>query len=306
MEHVQAAAGRYATLEMSRFDGGSRLSARRGRPQFAAPLAPAWEVAASSDEGSGWSTELHWDDVVDVICAGSGPGVLAHAISCADLDRRVLLADAMSTAEVSDADTAAYLDSMTEDVGPLIGFPLDLELPVTRAQPVPARTDRRARIEPFVGSRLRGWAAQCVASPFGVLYSDVPDAGTTAMRTDAGETIQAAVIGEYRPDVDRPGPALIDWLHEEADERAISRNAGSALQRLIFEHGRVAGAALTTPSGTRLVRATAGVALSMASAPPGARWPSQPGLRDTPVQVGIVGRKAGRFGRVELLALPES
>ncbi len=30
-------------------------------------------------------TELYWDDVVDVICAGTGPGALAQAIVCADL-----------------------------------------------------------------------------------------------------------------------------------------------------------------------------------------------------------------------------
>ena len=39
----------------------------------------------------GRPSELHWDDEVDVLCVGSGPGVLAHAIACANSDADVLL-----------------------------------------------------------------------------------------------------------------------------------------------------------------------------------------------------------------------
>ena len=46
---------------------------------------PAWDLE--------W--DLEWDDVVDVICVGSGPGVLAYAIVCATVEFDVVLAHQM-------------------------------------------------------------------------------------------------------------------------------------------------------------------------------------------------------------------
>jgi len=256
----------------------------------------------TNDEGHRQPPDLHWDDVVDTVCAGSGPGVLAYAIRCADLDQDVQLVDAESPAHISDAATAEFLEALVEDLGPPTRYASDLELPVTRAEPVPATNRRRGAVEPFVGGRLRDWSARCLASPFGVIHTDVSEADVTAMRTSAGELIQAAVIGTYRPRPDRPGAALTDWLAGQARERGIVRSTGVTLRRLIFQYGRVAGVELETASGTRLVRTTAGVALSTRPAPAGADWPGQPGLRDVAVKVAVVGRRAGRFGRVELLS----
>lgn len=252
------------------------------------------------DDETEQPTELYWDDVVDVICAGPGPGALAQAIVCADLGLSVEMADEAAPSDLSDPDTAAYLEAMTEDLGPVDRSFADLTLPVVRATPVAPLTDRRKRIDPFVGSRLRDWSARCVMSPFGVLYSAVPEAGVTAMRSDSGESIRAAVLGPYRPDADRPGAVLADWLAEEAWERDVTGH-GLVLQRLIFEWGRVAGAAIGTASGTRLIRARAGVALSTGAVPVGAQWPVQPELRDVIAQVALVSRIGSRFGRVELL-----
>jgi hypothetical protein len=259
----------------------------------------ATRTGISDDVGDeiGQPTELYWDDVVDVVCAGTGPGALAQAILCTDLGLSVELAETVAPSGLSDPDTVAYLAAMTEDVGTSSA---GLELPVVRAAPVAPRTDRRARIEPFIGSRLRDWAACCMASPFGVVYSGIPEAGVTAMRSDSGEAIRVAVLGTYRPDADRPGAALADWLAEQAWERNVAGHR-LGLQRLIFEWGRVAGAAIDTGSGTRLVRATAGVALSTGAVPAGATWPVQPELRDVVAQVAIVSRTGSRFGRVELL-----
>jgi hypothetical protein len=259
----------------------------------------ATRTGISDDVGDeiGQPTELYWDDVVDVVCAGTGPGALAQAILCTELGLSVELAETVAPLGLSDPDTVAYLAAMTEDLG---ASSAGLELPVVRAAPVAPRTDRRARIEPFIGSRLRDWAAGCMASPFGVVYSGIPEAGVTAMRSDSGEAIRVAVLGPYRPDADRPGAALADWLAEQAWERNVAGH-GLGLQRLIFEWGRVAGAAIDTGSGTRLVRATAGVALSTGAVPAGATWPVQPELRDVVAQVAIVSRTGSRFGRVELL-----
>lgn len=243
---------------------------------------------------------MHWDDEVDVLCVGSGVGVLAHAVFCAGLDADVRLVDA-ALADVSDAETRAYLDSMTEDLGPVTPGARDLEVSVIRAEPAPARTDPRALIEPFVGARLRDFALRCVASPFGVLYTEVPDAGRTALRTEDGDTVQAASIGAFRAGTDRPGPALTAWLDDRADERGVARGADCAVQRLIFEYGRVAGAELVGPSGLTLLRATSGVALSTRSAPAASEWPDQPELGEAVGEVAIVACAAGRFARVVLL-----
>ncbi|AKK25820.1 hypothetical protein [Mycobacterium sp. EPa45] len=246
------------------------------------------------------ASEWQWDDVVDVICAGAGPGALAHAIWSADHDLDVELADAEISSQTVDLDTAAYLQSMTDDLGSADAPALDLELSTVRAQPVPVvKADRRATIEPFFGSRLRDWSVRCMASPFGVIYSQIPEM-MTPMRADGGETIRVAALGDYRPDEDRPGAALTDWLRRQAGERDIFGEAGTALQRLIFEEGRVAGAALSTPDGTKLVRATLAVALSIGAPPADTDWPVQSGLR-MGAQVAVVSRTASRFGRVELL-----
>lgn len=247
-------------------------------------------------------SEVSWDDVVDVVCGGIGPGVLAQAIMFTDLGLTVELADAVSPAELTDPDTVAYLAAMTDDLGPLSRSPADLEVPLINAEPVKPLADRRCvKVEPFVGSHLRDWAARCVVSPFGVVYSAVPEAGMTAMRSESGETIHATVLGAYQCDTDRPGPALADWLAEQARQRGIAGH-GLGLQQLIFEYGRVAGAAIGTPAGTRLVRVTAGVVLSAGAVSEGVEWPVQPELRNTLVQVAIVTRTGSRFGRVELLS----
>lgn len=248
-----------------------------------------------------WESELHWDDEVDVLCVGSGPGVLAHAVFSAALGADVLLVDAAAPTDVTDADTRAFLGSMTDDLGPVTPAGADLEVAVLRAEPVPARTDPRAPIEPFIGARLREFALRCVASPFGVLYTEVPDAGWTAMRIEAGDTVQVASIGTFRAGVEAPAPALTAWLDEQAHACGVARAADSVAQRLIFENGRVAGAELAAPSGTRLVRALAGVALSTRSAPDGGEWPAQPELGGRTADVAIIARTAGRFGRLALL-----
>ncbi|GAY14269.1 hypothetical protein [Mycobacterium sp. shizuoka-1] len=252
----------------------------------------------SIDEEPTEASEWQWDDVVDVICAGAGPGALAHALYCTDLDLDVELADAEFPSAETDPDTAAYLQSMTDDLEPT---PVrDLELAVVRAQPVTVSKDRRATIEPFFGSRLRDWSARCVASPFGVIYSQVPDAMTT-LRTQSGETIRAAVLGDYRPETDRPGWEVAEWLREQAGDRGLLDQSGPTLTRLIVEYGRVAGAELATGEGSRLVRARMGVALSIGAVPDSAEWPVASAVPSGAAKVVMVSRTASRFGRVELL-----
>ena len=95
-------------------------------------------------------TELYWDDVVDVICAGTGPGALAQAIVCADLGLSVELADAVAPSDLSDPDTVAYLEAMTEDLGPL-----DWSCGGTRAAGAPCRTGRPPHRSPHEDRAVR-------------------------------------------------------------------------------------------------------------------------------------------------------
>ncbi len=232
-----------------------------------------------------------FDDVVDVICAGVTPGVLAYAIACADLDRSVLLIDSRPLSEVTDPDTVVYLRSMTDDLGSVTP---DLELAVTRAQPVPPPTGGRPMIEPFFGGRLRTWSATCSTSPFGVVCSQVIDPAMTAWRTKS-EIIRAVVLGT--PPNSGPAPGLVEWLTGQALERGIEPEAAS-LDRLIIENGQVVGAVFTGPLGSHSVRATEGVAFYLGPAATVDDWPVPDNGR---LQVALVGRTAARFGRVELL-----
>jgi len=250
-----------------------------------------------ADEESVEASQWQWDYVVDVICAGAGPGALAHAISCVDLDLDVELADAELSHHAADPDTAAYLQSMTEDLDPAVDQVL--ELAAVQAAPVVVNKDRKATIEPFFGSRLRDFSARCAASPFGVIFSQIPDT-MTPMRS-AGETIRVAAIGDYQPETDRPGSELAEWLRDQARERGLLDEAATTMRRLIFEEGRVAGAELSTAQGSRLVRATVGVALSIGPMPDASDWPVQAELPSGAAQVAIVSRTASRFGLVELL-----
>jgi len=243
-----------------------------------------YEFSESEDEPE---SELDWDEVVDVICVGADPGPTAQAISGAQCGRRVL---AVARPQIWDTDTTAYIAEMTADLTPPESR---AQLPFSRARPVEPEPARGRVIETFIGAHLREWAAHCWASPFGVLYTDPFGIDTTPMITDDGLRIEAAVIGTYRPD--RP---LVDWLATHARDHDVQPDPGLVLQRLIIEYGRVAGAELTTPSGPLLVRAIDGVALPTAT--PDTDWAARSDLGGD-LEVAIVGRPAGRFGRVELL-----
>ena len=215
--------------------------------------------------------EHDWDDVADVICVGSGPGLIGYAAICGAEGLDVVRADLPAGA--IDPEIAAYLAAMTEDLreGP-IG---DDHVP-TRAAPVETAGGRGATVETFAGAALRLWSARCLASPPGVMVTHVPDHVLAPMRTDAGELITAAVV------------------HPGADQDAAA--SGDTLAGLIFEWGRLAGAALDGPQGRRLVRAEAGLAFSVGPAGGAAPGPAPAGAT-----VALVGRRAGRFARLEML-----
>lgn len=207
----------------------------------------------------------HWDDVVDVICVGSTPGVLAYLRACAASDLDVLHVAAPTE---FDGETEAYLAAMTEG---LDADTAQSEPVLTRAAPAPLPRDGRGRpeaLETFFGEQLRIWSARCLASPFAVLFTEVPDV-FTRMRTDDGEIVIAVMI----PD-------------ENQNDSPTETFAG-----LLYEYGRLAGATIEGRSGPRTVRADAGLAFPIGTP---ADWPDRESL-------ALVSRPAGRFARLEVV-----
>ena len=217
---------------------------------------------------TGPDDDPHWDQVVDVICVGAGPGLDGYAMACAAADLEVLSV-AVPPGGL-DASTADYLSAMTEGLD--IGLPPQ-EPAVTHARAVDPPRGRGVTLAPFVGEDLRVWSSRCLASSSGVVMTHVPDHILAPMHTSGGELITAAMVP---PDRETTPPA-------------------ETFAACAYVDGAIAGASLDGPSGRRLVRARCGMAFAVGrrGAPPVA----PPGGR-----LAMVGRPAGRFARLEILA----
>lgn len=236
------------------------------------------------------SASADWDETVDVLCVGDGPGVLAFGLFCTADDLDVLIVESTEL----DPQTTAWRDAMTEDLG---GAPTDANLALIHAEPVPAeKLSDRTVLEPFVGEHLRQWSARCLASPFGVVTSHVPD--LNAMRTAGGQTLTAGIVGSFRCADGPPGRALTAWLRERAE--GLLGPAEDRLGGLVIEEGRIAGVLLDTAEGSCRIGITQGLALSLGAEPH--CWPEQPELAGLGADVAVIGRPAGRFATVGLLA----
>lgn len=205
-------------------------------------------------DGPDWAP----DEVVDLICVGTGIAALAVAIAAEDAGLDVLLtADTWTVAsgaqrpELAD-DAAAFLREVTDDIG-------------APANPDPQPWIRRAgepgwpQLRPgvmFSGAALRNWASSCLASPYGLVSTEV-----------AGSEVEPLPVAQV------PAGTAIDldaWLPELARERGLVWD-GTALQDLVLAGGRVVGAVLSdegSPAGRTVVRALAGVVFSTGAAVP--------------------------------------
>jgi hypothetical protein len=261
---------------------------------------------------------MQWDDVVDVVCTGSGPAGLAAATAAADAGLEVFVAESsvgpvagMSLPPVeslpsrvirdlTDWETSEFLHLLSQDLGPLSPCAQDLDVPIRIVEdddPAPARVGRRLGVVPtFVGARLRDWATECLASPYGVLYSDVSDPSMTTVRAKSGETLEAAVIGAFDADT-----ALNDWLIIQARDRGIDSYPASQLVRLVFVDGQVAGAVIDTAEGQFALGARYGVVMATAGFERDGATPRPSIPLEAPVQVCMVRQPASRFGRLEFL-----
>jgi hypothetical protein len=167
---------------------------------------------------------------------------------------------------------------------------------VDHAEPI----DPRGAVAPFVGARLRDWAARCLVSPYGYLYTRVSDWQSTKLRTVEGDSLEVAEIGSITPDPADIGGSVLAWLTAQARDRDIEVNHATSLQRIVFEEGVVVGAEFATPDGPMAVRARHGVAVA-GGGPQVAMATGQSLPADDPtLRVCLVAQTASRFGRVEL------
>lgn len=224
-------------------------------------------------------SESDWDQVVDVVCVGTSPGVLAYAICCAAADLDVLM---VNPAAEPDEQTAAWYAAMTADLDPTRDAAREFSF--ARVAPADAPIGKGAVLEPFIGERLRQWSAQCAHSPLGVMFTQVPEL-LVPMRTEHGESITAALIGR----AGRGG--LSAWLSDRASENGLAEPE-NAMAAMILEGGRIAGAQLD--DGHRIA-AVGGLVLPVGT---------QADCPDLPdgYTVALVGRPAGRFAALDLLA----
>lgn len=260
-----------------------------------------------------------WDREVDVVCVGGMIGGLATAIVAADAGVEVFVAttsrdqraDPLSVAScaeygrgwlahyVGDAETDEYFAALSSDLDQVVPV-ADGNVPVRVVQEQSPADQKSRTVEPFRGARLRDWAAQCLASPYGMLYTRVSNWQTTTMRGADGDAVNVKVIGGLEPGYTDRAVALRDWLVEQAEDRGIDPVPFASLRRIVFEEGEVVGVVLDTADGPYAVRARHGITVAPDGAEPGAGAPL-PASSGRPVQVCLVSHTASRFSRLELL-----
>ena len=253
------------------------------------------------------TSDLEWDDEADVVCTDAGLPGLSTAICAVDEGVEVFVAGAPDTTagatrqrwftlETNDTATAAYLADLTAD--------LDVEALAHRDDDLPTRWVREPadlpgrKIAPFVGSRLRDWSAECIASPSGYLYTRVTDWTSSAMESGDGEAFEVTEIGSMTLGPGDDAGSVRDWLSAEAHMRGVRVYREMRFERLVFEAGQVIGAVFATSDGPYAVRARHGVLVCRACSPAGGGIGGSDGAV---LRVALVSKAGSRFGRVELL-----
>jgi hypothetical protein len=252
-----------------------------------------------------------WDEEVDVVCTDTGMAGWATAISAADADVEVFLADARGERSVAadnampgwfdfgdDEANAVYRGELTADLDHEALVQRGADLPVRRTgELVPAR--RRPR-PPFHGSRLRQWTVECITASTGFLYTQVTDWTSETMDCGQGDLVRVTEIGSVTPELVDPVGSVVEWLTAEALDRDVAPCPVARFDRLVFEEGAVIGAVFSTDAGTLAIRARHGVLVCRKEIPAVNDFSrSRSGLPD--LRIALIGKEASRFGRVELL-----
>lgn len=264
-------------------------------------------------------------ELVDIVCIGSCSAGLAAAITAADAGLSVFVAETRRRtpqagsatdpveswptllqrhwgADESDEPTAAYLHQLTCDLAPPRRPAANGQLPIGSVESFDedAAVHRLATVPPFYGNELAHWARECLASPYGLVFSRLSPLAMSPMRLEDGTTIKAGVVADI-PSARRSGMTLRQWLRDMAKERGVKIHGSSTIQRLLFNDGEPVGAMVETSDGIRHVRARRGVLLgtSHSIADDLLAMHQAPVLRDG--RLSLVSRNASRFARLELL-----
>lgn len=245
--------------------------------------------------------DVVWDDVVDVVCTDAGYAGMICAIATSEHGGDVMIAGQQRRTRMwfdtlrGDPATTAYVAELADDID-LKRLPADEEaLPVRTAQAYrePSTNKRRRTVPAFDGGRLRRWAASCIASPTGYLYTRVTDWPSETVQSADGDLLEV-----YAPDLGATSTdaGVLAVLTAQARNHRVHVQPVDAVTRLVFEDNTVAGVVFATADGPLAIRARHGV-LVCGGAPAGADVPLSADLRPA-----LVGRTASRFGRVELLS----
>ena len=159
---------------------------------------------------------MKWDDEVDVVCIEAGLGGLASAIATVDGGADVFVASSTSVdraglvavgqrkerrphwlgIDVADAETREYFADLCAGVG-VHRWAGDVGMPVSVVDERSAESTRT--VQPFIGTRLRDWAARCLTSPYGWLSTRVAGPHTTTMHTCDGDEIEVVEVSTLKP-----------------------------------------------------------------------------------------------------------
>lgn len=255
--------------------------------------------------------DLQWHHEVDVVCTDAGIAGLAGAIAAVDQGAEVLVASAQAPAESragsrhpswfmpgsSDQPTIQYLGELAGDLDAAALPQLDDDLPI---RPAPqAGSDTAQEVPPFHGSQLRDWAARCIPSPSGYLYTRVTDWTSAAMESVDGEALEVTEIGSLKAESGDVIDTSQGWLESEAQTHGVDIQPVQGLERLVFDDGEVIGAVFASQDGPLAVRARHGVLLCGSGQRTG-RSLRMPVTGNAALRVVLVGKAASRFGRVEL------
>jgi hypothetical protein len=253
-------------------------------------------------------SSIDWDDVVDVVSVGVGTSGLAAALASQEIGLRTFAVgvspggegDLAARLGITDSESAGYLKSVTSDTGPASAPARTLPIRYVETS-APADAGRPVGGYTFVGAALRTWAAACLATPFGLLSTQIADPRLTTRYTSAGRIVEGVVVGTVELGGRQREADVDTWLAALARERAVAVEPATMLQRLVFEDGQVVGVVIDTPSGSHAVRTRYGVMMAVGDAEERCQWPVEGLAGVTTAEVAFVTRTASRYSRLELL-----
>lgn len=249
---------------------------------------------------------MAWNYEVDVVCTGAGAAGLAHALAVDEVGADVFVADPAPAEPtgatwldvgIADSETREYFTELVADLGALRRPTPDV--PIRVVPPGKAETGRT--VAPFVGSRLRDWAARCLATPYGFLSTRLPDWQTSTVASSDLGILEVSELGVLTAGSADVGAAVRDWLAARAAQEGIETNTGHTLQRVVFEEGVAVGAVFDTADGPVAIRARHGVTVAAGSSQVGGPAPVDVPA-DASLRICVVGQRASRFGRLELIS----